>query len=514
MTQRSLLALTAVSAVLATTGMAQSTTISTVEHTVETVATASGPTIRVASFNAFLNRFNEGDLTAELATPDSPQVQAVAEIIQRVRPDVILLNEVDFDASEQAINLLRRNYLSQSQNGAQPISYRHAFVAPSNTGLPSGFDLNNDGVVGTEVGTFDYANDALGFGFFPGQFGMAVLSRFPLDEDNIRTFQNFLWADMPGALLPDDDSTPEPADFYSAEELAVFPLSSKSHWDIPVLIGGETLHLLAAHPTPPVFDGPEDRNGRRNFDEIRFWADYVTPGAGDYIYDDEGSFGGLGDGERFAIVGDYNSDPLDGDSIPGAIQQLTDSDLIVDPCPTSLGGLEKALMQGLANALHISSPAFDTADFGDEAPGNLRADYVLSSANNGIAGAGVFWPGDEDPLSALTGDGVDVVSSDHRLVWADLAMDLVDDSLEVPEQLAVEFLGEATFPTGLIVGDTELGGLSAIVYEASIDTYIALSDDRGALADSRAYTLSIDLSNGTLGDGDVVFGDVITLLDE
>ena len=87
---------------------------------------------------------------------------------------------------------------------------------------------------------------------------------------------------MPGALLPDDPSTPEPADWYSPDELDVFRLSSKSHWDVPVrLPDGRILHLLASHPTPPVFDGSEDRNGRRNHDEIRFWADYVTPGAGD-----------------------------------------------------------------------------------------------------------------------------------------------------------------------------------------------------------------------------------------
>ena len=65
------------------------------------------------------------------------------------------------------------------------------------------------------------------------------------------------------------------------------------------------VHVLAAHPTPPVFDGDEDRNGRRNFDEIRFSADYVTPNTGDYIYDDAGGTGGLKPGSRFVIMGDY-----------------------------------------------------------------------------------------------------------------------------------------------------------------------------------------------------------------
>ena len=46
------------------------------------------------------------------------------------------------------------------------------------------------------------------------------------------------------------------------------------------------MHLLVAHPTPPTFDGAEDRNGTRNHDEIRFWADYVRPARGHYMYDD------------------------------------------------------------------------------------------------------------------------------------------------------------------------------------------------------------------------------------
>ena len=35
-----------------------------------------------------------------------------------------------------------------------------------------------------------------------------------------------------------------------------FRLSSKSHWDVPLSIGGRTVHFLVSHPTPPVFDDP------------------------------------------------------------------------------------------------------------------------------------------------------------------------------------------------------------------------------------------------------------------
>ena len=379
---------------------------------------AKGPpeAVRFATFNASLNRNSAGQALTDLSTPNSAQAKAVAEIIQRTRPEVLLINEFDYVDGSVTGNALttafQDNYLSVSQNGAELITYPYVFVAPSNTGIPSGFDLDNSG------GAPGGPNDALGFGFFPGQFGMAVFSQHPIAYDDVRTFQNFLWKDMPGARLPVNPTTGEP--WYSAAELEVLPLSSKSHWDVPIDIGGTTVHFLVSHPTPPVFDTAEDRNGRRNADEIRLWADYITPNAGDYIYDDAGGTGGLQPGAKFVIAGDQNSDPLDGDSIPGSIQQLLDNPRVnTSVTPESLGAVEQAALQGGANATHRSDPRYDTADFADGAPGNLRADYVLPSRNLRIVGAGVFWPLVSDPLFLLVGV-FPFPSSDHRLVWVDV----------------------------------------------------------------------------------------------
>jgi hypothetical protein len=355
------------------------------------------------------------------------QAKNVAEVIQRVRPDVLLINEFDF--APAAVGLFRNNFLKVSQNGAAPIDYPYAFIAPSNTGIPSGLDFSNDGTVGGP-------NDAFGFGFFPGQFGMVVYSKYPIDLANVRTFQMFRWRDMPGALLPDDPRTAAPADWYSPAELNIFRLSSKSHWDVPINLGKKTVHFLVSHPTPPVFDDPPafpagvDFNGRRNFDEIRLWADYISPGKAGYIYDDKGVRGGLKPGELFVIAGDQNSDPLDGDSIPGAIQQLLDHPLIKPKStPQSAGAIEASALQGRANLTHRSDPRFDTADFNDAAPGNLRADYVLPRVNLKVVNSGVFWPVLADPLSRLTGvfDFFWIAvggfpTSDHRSVWVDLAI--------------------------------------------------------------------------------------------
>jgi phosphodiesterase/alkaline phosphatase D-like protein len=386
---------------------------------------------RFASFNASLNRFNEGELIADLSTPDDPQAQAVAEIIQRVNPDVLLINEFDFDNNGEALQLFQENYLSVSQNGLDPVEYPFFFLAPSNTGIPADFDLNNDGMIGGP-------DDAFGFGFFPGQFGMVLLSKYPILEEEARTFQEFLWQDMPDAMLPDNPETPEPQDWYSEEELDVFRLSSKNHWDVPINVNGEIIHVLASHPTPPVFDGEEDRNGTRNFDEIRFWSDYITPEESDYIYDDNGNFGGLTAGDRFVIMGDQNADPFDGDSKPGAIQQLLNNPLVnIAVTPASEGGEAAATRQGGANLDHLGDPALDTADFNDEGPGNLRVDYVLPSANLEIADAGVFWPTSNDPEFELVGEGFPVVSSDHRLVYSDVVVET-----------------KTTLPNGVASGDT------------------------------------------------------------
>jgi hypothetical protein len=78
---------------------------------------------------------------------------------------------------------------------------------------------------------------------------MLILSRYPVETADVRMLQHFLWQDMPGARLPDDADTAAPQDWYSPEELAVLPLSSKSHWDVPVNVNGEIVHILAAHST-------------------------------------------------------------------------------------------------------------------------------------------------------------------------------------------------------------------------------------------------------------------------
>ncbi|GGG11961.1 endonuclease [Rhodococcoides trifolii] len=360
--------------------------------------TPTASTVRFATFNASLNRSRAGELAEDMAAGNDPQIGAVAEIVQRNHPDVLLVNEFDYYPDNIAVDLFRQNYLSVSQRGQTPIDYPYAYTAPVNTGVPTGRDLDRDGRI-------DGPGDAYGFGAFPGQYGMVVLSKFPIDTAAVRTFQNFLWKDMPDNLLPRD---------YYGDNADALRLSSKSHWDVPITVGEKTIHVLASHPTPPSFDGPEDRNGTRNHDEVRLSADYIA-GGGDanYIYDDVGVRGGLPEGASFVFLGDQNSDPNDGGSVAGTIAQVLSRPELTDPAPVSDGAKLQA-SQG-----HTTPAELDTADFADPDPGNLRVDYVLPSVDLTVTGSAVFWP----PTGT---DGADLlpptVSSDHRLVWIDVTV--------------------------------------------------------------------------------------------
>jgi len=367
----------------------------------DTVATRDD-CVRFATFNVALNRKKKGDLTAELRT-GSKSASKLAAIIQTVRPDVLLLNEIDFDEGKSLREF--EKYLAKPQHGQKAIEYSHRYVAQVNTGVDSEVDVDGDGRKGSP-------QDAFGYGVFPGQYGMAVLSRYPIPVDKIRTFQKFLWKDMPGALIPTNPGTKEA--WYSPDVWKVFRLSSKSHWDLPIQTGSKTIHFLVSHPTPPVFDEEEDRNGKRNHDEIRIWADYASGKAG-YLYDDKGTQGGLKDGEHFVIAGDLNADPHDGDSADNAINQLLKHPRIgSQPCPASAGGKFYAEKDGGANRNQKGDPSHDTSNFNDRTVGNMRVDYVLPSKSLTVKQSGVFWPVPDQPGSKLA----DV--SDHRLVWIDI----------------------------------------------------------------------------------------------
>lgn len=386
-------------------------TLSQVTVNITNTSVATSNSFKVATYNISHYRATAGALITDLATVNATQSQNIARVIQRNNADVLLLNEFDYDAKGEALKRFQENYLEVGQSGEAPVYYPYAFIAPSNTGIASGFDLDNNGTIVTTPGATGYGEDALGFGAFPGQYAFVVLSKHPIDTANIRTFQKFLWKDMPGALLPDDPDIAGTGDWYSPAELNVYRLSSKNHADVPVLVHGTPVHILASHPTPPVFDAPGaglpwkagvDHNGRRNSDEIRFWSDYVTPASSAYIYDDTETSaapgGGLAPNSRFVLVGDQNADQNEGDSTPPAI----------------LSVINNVLFNGAFVPGGGAGPQpDDTAGFS----GGVRVDYALPSIFGFDAPTGgVFWPGAGDPMSGA------ITASDHHLVFVNLTL--------------------------------------------------------------------------------------------
>ncbi|SEL75119.1 Endonuclease/Exonuclease/phosphatase family protein [Colwellia chukchiensis] len=369
--------------------------------------TTQAATVRVATFNVSMEALNylpantkpSGHELAQALRSNHQQIKNIAEIIQRVNPDIILLNEFDGnDNQHQALKQFLQHYLAKSQNGQAAINYPYFYQGPVNTGVATGYSLKQENTTGT------LPNDAYGYGHFSGHFAMTLLSKHPINHDKVRTFQHFKWRDMPNALKPIDPENQKP--WYTEHAWQNFRLSSKSHWDIPITINGDTLHILASHPTPPVFDGPEDRNGKRNFDEIRFWIDYLTPSKSAYIYDDNRQFGGLSQDQAFIILGDLNADAVDGDAIKAGIQGLLNHPRVLDPKPLSIAGK----MQRPDNP----NAQYHTAYWG------LRADYVLPAKKQlNVLNSGIFWPTSNEESYKLIKDRA--ASSDHRLVWVDVA---------------------------------------------------------------------------------------------
>lgn len=314
-------------------------------------------------------------------------------------PDILLLTDFDYDLGGVALTLF-----AETLAGAG-IAYPYRMPLAPNAGMATGLDLDGDRRRGGP-------GDAKGYGAFPGATGMALLSRLPIRVAEARNHGHLLWRDLPGAALPVRDG----AAFYDADALAVLPVSSRGHWVVPVdLPDGGVAHLLAAHPTPPVFDGRENRNGLRNRDEIRLWSlllDGAIAGEAAWPAD-----------QPFVILGDLNADPFDGEGDQTAIRALLAHPLVQDPAPASTGAEAASAAQAGPNLRQRGDAAYDTADWDEgRSDGNLRVDYVLPSTGFRITDAGVFWPAPGEDGFALVGHDAST-GPHHRLVWVDVVPD-------------------------------------------------------------------------------------------
>lgn len=340
--------------------------------------TAAADSLRIATYNVEMNRAGPGLLLRDLQKGEDPAIAAAVQVIIALNADVLLLTGFDYDLNQVALTA----FADRLANAG--VTYPHQFSTRPNTGLVTGLDLNADGYLGGP-------GDAQGYGRFSGEGGMAVLSRLPIRTAEVRDFSDFLWKDLPSALLFDG---------MTADAKNLQRLSSTGHWEVPVdLADGTTLRLLAWYATPPVFDGIEDRNGRRNHDEAAFWTALM-----------DGTLPYSPPQTPFILLGDANLDPKDGDGLSSGISALLQHPSLQDPAAK---GTSLRTEPG-----QLGDPSFDTADFSAKnGPGGLRVDYVFPSADLAVSGAGVFWPDAADPLAQVL-----TTASRHYPVWVDIAV--------------------------------------------------------------------------------------------
>lgn len=356
--------------------------------------------LRVATYNANLSRDVAGDLFEALSAPGAEDATAAARVIQTVRPDVLVLTGIDVDAGENLAKAFNTNYLAVGGDEHTGITYPYSYTAPSNAGVDSGADLDRNGTIGD-------AGDSLGYGKFPGQSSMIVYSKYPLDTDNVRDFTSLPWKTMPDNNIPAD---------LTDLERDVLPLASVSHWDIPVEVDGEMLHVLA---TSTADASVSSYGTARNHDQIQFWQDYLDPDT-EYILDHRGTRGPLADDASFVIAGSLKADPTGkGPADPMAITSLLASDQIIDPEPArtiTSKTMSRGVIPDTSNSQHHTAPTP-----GDNAE-TYRADYVLLSSDLSVTDSGVLETGTDasEPDSAFI--GIQSGDNANHIVWADVAI--------------------------------------------------------------------------------------------
>ncbi|MBC7738084.1 MAG: endonuclease/exonuclease/phosphatase family protein, partial [Candidatus Saccharibacteria bacterium] len=283
---------------------------------------------------------------------------------------VVLLSGIDYDYGQEPVAAMAE------ASGEAGVDYPHLLALRPNTGVQTGLDLDGNGVLGE-------ARDAQGYGRFSGSGGMAILSRRPFGA--VRDFSGLLWRDLAEADLPPD---------MTEAARAVQMLSTAGHYDVAVdYAAGKALHLLVWYATPPVFDGAEDRNGRRNHDEAAFWLKLLA-----------GALPWPAPDAPFVVIGQSNLDPVDGDGRHDAMAALMALPALQDAGPRG--------ESGHVDPRHRGDPAMDTAFYG-KGVGGLRVDVILPAAGIQVTAAGVLSLPQQDPYAATL-----AAASRHWPVWA------------------------------------------------------------------------------------------------
>lgn len=289
----------------------------------------------------------------DLLSGKDDQAEAALRVIAAADADVLVLMDVDWDHGGLGLAALERRLADLGQ------AYPHTLALRPNSGMPSGVDLDGDG-------TTHEARDAMGYGWFTGDSGLAILSRVPLGE--VRDESAVIWSTRSDAA----DLLPEAA-------RATVPLATTAQWIVPLRLSTGTATLITLSAGTPVFDGPEDRNGLRNRDELVFVTEQAAIGPNPIV------------------MGRANQDPDRGEGIRDALRALLDLPTLQDPVPRAPNGTD------------------DTVAW--DGPGPMRVDYVLPPRAWTVTASGVIWPDPDDALRELVEE-----AGNARLVWVEVAV--------------------------------------------------------------------------------------------
>lgn len=336
-----------------------------------------------ATYHAGLSSYGPGLVLQHIQKANDPETEAAIAVLQHLNADVLLLTGIDYDYDNAALVAL------QTRLRTSGVDYSEAIAFRPNTGIPTGLDLDHDGALAGP-------RDAQAYGRFAGQAGMAILSKLPIDRAHIVDLTAFLWKDLPKANLPPD---------LTADAKTLQRLSTSGHYIVPLSYApGKTLNLLVWSATPPVFDGVEDRNGRRNADETALWL-HVLAGDLPRIAPATGTYSAPT--APFILMGEPNLDPRDGQGNPQNLNALLALPTLQDTQPRGTSGRIDP---------YQGDTSRDTALLPKSGIG-LRLDMILPSADIEVTESGVLWPPDSDPFAATL-----TLASRHRPVWARLTL--------------------------------------------------------------------------------------------
>lgn len=245
----------------------------------------SQTSLRVATIEANLTANAPGELNENLMGANNLQAGHLADSISESNADVVVLTNMDAD--QAALDTFRDQYLNNAEDDRPDVDYQYSYLAVGSKGLQSGADLNADGVIGE-------AQDAWGQGAFEEQGSVVVLSKYPVDEDQVTAVSKLKWQDVANNQLHHTK--------LDGVLAASIPVMNTGLWDIPLEYRGKRVHVVATQTEPENQD--QDLAAARQSDELKVVSDYLA--GKDYVRTDEGEKAkGVGD-EKFVIAGALN----------------------------------------------------------------------------------------------------------------------------------------------------------------------------------------------------------------